>query len=250
MAGLVIFPHPSDLAKAAAKLFIQLGQEFIQEQGAFRVALSGGTTPRATYRLLAEPQNQDQLDWSKVHLFWGDERCVPPDHEDSNYRMVFDSLIHPLHLPESNIHRMAGELNPQEAARQYEVVLKSKLKPSNCFDLVFLGMGDDAHTASLFPGTQALDNTTDWVTANYVPKLTAWRVTLTATCINQARNVVFLVSGRNKAEPLFQVHDGNYQPENYPSQLINPLDGNLYFLVDQQAAQKIQPPFDSPHDRG
>lgn len=237
MTRLEIFPQPADLAEAAAQLFIQVGQAAIREQGAFSVALSGGSTPKATYRLLTEDRYRKLLDWSRIHLYWGDERCVPPHHEDSNYRMVYDTLIRTLDLPETNIHRMSGELAPQKAARKYEMVLRSTLAPANRFDLVFLGMGDDAHTASLFPGTQALGNTSDWVSANYVPVLSAWRLTLTANCINQARNVIFLISGGNKAEPLFHVLHGNHQPEQYPSQLIHPVDGTLIFLVDQQAAQ-------------
>lgn len=250
MFRLNIFPHPSDLAEAAADLFIQLGQESIQRQGTFEVALSGGTTPKATYHLLTENRFRDQIDWSRIHLYWSDERCVPPTHDDSNYRMVFDTLIQPLGLPETNIHRMAGELDPSEAAQQYEIVLKSKLKPENRLDLVFLGMGDDAHTASLFPETPALRNTTDWVTANYVQKLSAWRLTLTASFINQARNIVFLISGEKKADPLFHVLHSNHQPERYPSKLINPVDGNLFFLVDQKAAQQVQPPLNTSLHKG
>ncbi len=240
MTGIQIYPSPNDLAIAAADHFVLMSQVFIQEQNVFSVALSGGSTPKATYQLLAETERKEQVDWSRTHLYWGDERCVSPDDEDSNYRMVYDTLIQPLGLPVSNIHRMQGELKPHEAAKRYETILRSNLKPRNFLDMVFLGMGDDGHTASLFPQSQALNVSKDWVTANYVQKLSAWRITLTASFINRSPNIVFLVSGERKAAPLFQVLQGNRQPNHYPSQLIDPVSGDLFFLVDQKAAQLLQ----------
>lgn len=239
MKEIQIFPDPRSLAEAAAHLFVRVSRSSAQKFGKFLVALAGGSTPMLTYQLLAENPIRDQVDWSKTHLFWGDERCVPPEHPDSNYKMVFETLIRAIPIAPSNISRMQGELNPSIAARQYEQVLRTSLGTDRRLDLLILGMGTDGHTASLFPETSAINVSERWVTENYVPKLSSWRLTLTASFINKAHNILFLISGSNKAEALYKVLKGDPKPEQYPSQLIKPIDGSVYFYIDQEAARLI-----------
>lgn len=225
---------------AAAANVLRLYQAAAADHDYFAVAVAGGSTPRALYQRLAAPENAQHIGWSKVHVFWGDERAVPPDYPDSNYRMVKETLLDHVALPASNIHRMQGELEPEQAAAEYELTLHSffagragKIR----FDLVLLGMGDDGHTASLFPNTTALDETEKLVAANYVPKLDTWRITLTLPVINAAAHVAFLVSGAGKADTLRQVLQ---EPERkLPSQLVRPVDGELFWWVDQAAAVQL-----------
>ena len=202
MAIIKTYPDAGALARESALHFIECASEAIAARGQFAVALAGGSTPKALYETLATVEFVPRVEWEKVHVFWGDERCVAPTHQESNYRMAFDVMLRHLPIPVKQIYRMEGELEPKEAAKTYEGRLKQFFQQRiPRFDLVLLGMGDDGHTASLFPGTKALDETKKWVTANYVRKLSAWRLTLTARIINQAANVTFLVSGENKAEP-------------------------------------------------
>ena len=178
-----------------------------------------------------------RIEWEKVHVFWGDERCVAANHEDSNYRMAFDVMLGHLPIPVKQIYRMKGEVEPKEAAKEYQNRLQSFFagKPPR-FDLILLGLGNDGHTASLFPGTKALSETNRWVIANYVRKLSAWRLTMTARLINQAANVTFLVSGKDKADVLLRVLAGRYSPEEIPAQIIRPDRGQLRWLMDAGAA--------------
>jgi 6-phosphogluconolactonase len=243
-----VTPDAVSLARAAAEYFVTVAIEAIAARGWFAVVLSGGSTPRATYALLSTEEFASRVDWSRVHIFWGDERCVPPDHSDSNYRMAREALLDHVLLPACNVHRIRGEMNPEEAAADYERALRSFFgwqprgkeigdeRPVPRFDLVLLGMGEDGHTASLFPGTAALHEGTRWVVAHYVDKLGAWRVTLTLVAINAAAHVVFIVSGAGKAERLQQVLAGPYQPDVLPAQLIRPGGGHLLWLVDAAAA--------------
>jgi 6-phosphogluconolactonase len=205
------------------------------------MGLSGGSTPRALFRLLANPDFAPRIDWSRVHIFWGDERCVPPDHQDSNYGMARETLLDHVPLPEDNICRIRGEIDPQQAAAEYEQVLRIFFSNADTprFDLLLQGMGDDGHTASLFAGTQALYERTRWVIENYVPKLEMWRITLTVGAINAAAHVIFLVTGQNKAATLREVLNGPHQPEYYPSQLVQPADGELIWMADAAAAARL-----------
>lgn len=233
-----------EVSHRAAELFVGLADEAVSSTGRFAVALSGGSTPRVLYALLAADQFRQQVPWPKVHLFWGDERCVPPDHPDSNYRMAWESLLDRARIPEENIHRMPGEREDHcRAAAEYEQTLKSFFEGAAgelpCFDLVLLGMGADGHTASLFPGTAALEETERLVTSHYVEKGGTYRLTLTGPVINQAANVVFLVSGKAKASVLREVLEGEYQPQRLPAQLIRPAKGSLLFIVDRAAAGKL-----------
>ncbi|HEX2912129.1 MAG TPA: 6-phosphogluconolactonase [Chloroflexia bacterium] len=246
---LVVFEQPGEVAQEGARRFAALAGQAIQAQGRFTVALSGGNTPRALHQILASEPYASSIDWQKVFVFFGDERCVPPDHPDSNYRMAAETLLSKVPIPSQNVYRMHGEDDPAEAAQSYASELQQFFKlaqaggpsPENFprLDLIFLGMGPDGHTASLFPGTAALQERSRPVAANFVPKLDTNRITLTAPSINRAANVVFLIEGESKAAPLHEVLQGEYQPQIYPSQLIRPGQGKLTFLVDQAAASKL-----------
>ncbi|HEX8634434.1 MAG TPA: 6-phosphogluconolactonase [Pyrinomonadaceae bacterium] len=239
---LHIFADANDAARAAARRFVELARAAVETGGRFSVALAGGSTPRRIYELLAGADLAAQLDWSAVHIFFGDERCVPPDDADSNYRMANEALLSRVALPEENVHRMRGEGDAVANARLYEDELRGYFGDDAAwpeFDLVLLGMGDDGHTASLFPGTHALDARSAWVAANWVEKLDAYRVTLTAPAINHARHVMFIVTGASKAERLQEVLSGAADPHRLPSQLIQPRAGALAWFLDEAAAAKL-----------
>ncbi|MCB9451616.1 MAG: 6-phosphogluconolactonase [Anaerolineaceae bacterium] len=240
MSQIRILPDKTELMQAAAQLVVQTAEEAIAKRGRFSMALSGGSTPRGLYTLLTAAPYREQIKWANVHLFWGDERCVPPDDADSNYRMTRESLLDHVPLPPENIHRMQGELPPEEAAAAYEHELTGFFGQSTPhFDLILLGMGDDGHTASLFPHTAALDEHQKWVTANHVPQKGVWRLTLTRPVINAARQVTFLISGAEKAARLREVLYGVHQPHHLPSQFIHPVDGDLIWLLDRATASQL-----------
>ena len=237
--------HPQQLFSIAAQQFCQVTEEAITGSGRMTVALAGGSTPKALYSLLASEPYRSMVDWSKIHFFWGDERHVPPDHEDSNYRMAYESLLSQVPVASENIHRMQGELpKASDAADVYEEVLRSVFSPSPgevpIFDLILLGMGSDGHTASLFPGTDAVHESLRWVTAPWVEKFQTHRVTLTPVVINQARHVMFLVSGEDKASAVQAVLEGPTQPDRYPSQVVHPVSGELTWLIDERAGSQLQ----------
>ncbi len=237
------------LAQKAAAMFQQMAQETIARQGQFTVALAGGSTPKAMFALLASEPYRSSIHWAQVYLFWGDERCVPPEHADSNYRMTKEALLEPVGVPPQNVFRMRGEADPARAAREYSAQLQQLFQTDSWprFDLVFLGMGADGHTASLFPGTSALHAAADAIAVeNYVEKLNAYRLTLTAATINQAQAIVFLVGGADKAATLQAVLEGPYQPDLYPSQLIQPVNGTLTWIVDKAARGLSQESPESP----
>jgi 6-phosphogluconolactonase len=235
------FPDPLALAQAAAERLLALSTDAIATAGRFSLGLSGGSTPRTLFELLASSAFASQIEWPRVHLFWGDERCVPPDHADSNYRMTRQVLLDRIPVPAENIHRICGELSPTEAAVEYERDLKTYFGSDALprFDMLLLGMGTDGHTASLFPGTSALREDSCWVVENYVAQMDAWRITLTAPAINAAANVCLLVAGAEKAETLRHVLQGPHQPEIYPAQLVRPKNGRLTWMVDAAAAARL-----------
>ncbi len=240
MSSIHEFPDGSSLAVGAAEQIIALASTAIAEHGRFSIALSGGSTPQRLYELLATPAYAERIDWQRTHIFWGDERCVPPEHADSCYRMAREALLDHVPVPPDNIRRIQGELAPDEAAAKYERILHHFFdQQTPRIDLILLGMGDDGHTASLFPGTKALHEETRWVIENYVEVKHMWRVTLTKTAINAAANVMFLVSGSGKAERLYQVIQGPYVPYELPSQMIKPENGNLMWFVDHDAAHLL-----------
>jgi 6-phosphogluconolactonase len=236
--NIVVLESPEDVAHAAADRFVDLAAERITARGRFSVALAGGSTPKRAYELLASEDYRSRVLWSKVHIFFGDERCVPPENAESNYRMANQAMFSQLPIPPQNIHRMIGEGDPATSARLYEDELQSFFEGASWprLDLVFLGMGDDGHSASLFPGSAALKEERAWVVSNWVEKFKTFRITLTAPAINHAAHIVFLVTGESKAQRLADVVRGPRDPERLPSQLIQPLDGSLEWLVDKGAA--------------
>jgi 6-phosphogluconolactonase len=243
-----VFPTPADVAAAAADLFASSVAEAAQKSDFARIAISGGTTPKAMFALLADPEQPffSRVPWNKLQLFWVDERCVAPDHPDSNYRMTKEAMLSKIPLPPSQVYRMRGELDPSAAATEYAATIRAAFRINEpqppIFDLVLLGMGDDGHTASLFPHTEALNDMINIVTSNHVPQKDTWRITLTWPVINQARRVAFLIEGASKAEVLSDVFQGPYDPESKPSQLIRPASGELTLLLDQAAAAKLPAP--------
>jgi 6-phosphogluconolactonase len=236
---VLIFPDLEAASRAAAERFVRLART----HDPFSVALSGGHTPRPLYRMLAAPPYQEQVPWPSVHVFWGDERAVPPQHPESNYRMASETLLDHVPIPDANIHRVLGEKDPQAAAEAYAAELERFFGTHwPRFDLVLLGMGKDGHTASLFPGSDALQERHSavlGVAADYEDR-PAQRVTLTVPSINAARNVMFLVTGADKAETVHAILSGSSQPRKLPAQLIQPSDGELLWLLDEAAAVQIQ----------
>jgi 6-phosphogluconolactonase len=241
---LEVLPSIDDLVHVASELVNAAALISISQRNAFRIALAGGSTPRPLYEHLALDPD---IDWRKWHLFWGDERSVPPTGAESNYQMVRASLLDRLATAPGLVVRVQAELAPAEAALRYEQSIR-ELVPSFVtertgflprFDMVVLGMGDDGHTASLFPHTKALHETERLVVANAVPQLDTTRITFTYPLINAARRILILVSGANKAKALRQVISGPYNPEQLPIQKISPVDGQIFWLVDEAAFAEI-----------
>lgn len=241
---IIICPDAAELNRRAAECFIERAKEAAARSGRFAVALSGGSTPKALYSLLATPSFADRIPWPKVHLFWGDERCVPPDHPDSNYRMVCESLLSKVSIPSENVHRMAGEKEPQVAAAEYQQELTAFFQLSEGtlprFDLILLGLGEDGHTASLFPGSEALKETKRLVTANFVKNMSAYRLTLTLPVLNNAAHVFFLVAGASKAAIVEDLLGAKSGTSNYPAAKIQPRDGKLTWMITQDAAANLR----------
>ncbi|UJR79482.1 6-phosphogluconolactonase [Sandaracinus amylolyticus] len=234
-----IHPDREALVDAAAEHVVALARAAVAARGRFTIALAGGGTPRPVYERLAHPTFACRIDWSRARIFFGDERCVPPDHPESNYRMVREALLDRVPIDPANVHRIAGEDDPEKAARDYEQTLREQLDGS--FDLVLLGMGDDGHTASLFPGSPALDEARRWVlpTESTRPH-PMWRITLTPVVIDAAAAVTFLVAGASKAERLREVLEGGAGAESLPAARIRPTDGALRWMVDADAASQLR----------
>ena len=237
-----VFEDLDLLSQAAAKLFIETSAQAILGRGRFLVALSGGNTPAELYKLLAQSPYKEQIDWPRVHVFWGDERCVPIEDSENSYRQAYDVLLSHVPIPAENIHRVKSDLEPAEAAKDYANILKRFASPAldwPRFDLVLLGMGEDGHTASLFPGSDVnISTPTLAVTAQYQNR-PANRATLTPLVLNSARRIIFLVSGESKAQTLANVLYGGYDPKQLPAQRIRPADGEVIWMVDQSAASKL-----------
>ena len=233
-----VLPDPAEVAREAADRVLTLANEAIADRGSFSIALAGGSTPKVMYELLASEPFRSQVDWAKVEIFFGDERCVPPGHKDSNYRAADEALLSRVPIPGDNVYRMAGEIEPNEAAKEYGLLLQEKFGDGG-LDLVLLGMGDDGHTASLFPHTPALGETKHRCVAHFVEKSTtgpSWRITLTASFINRSRTVLILVTGTSKAKRVSEVLEGPREPDRLPIQLIEPTEGKVIWLLDAGAA--------------
>jgi 6-phosphogluconolactonase len=235
-------PNAEALARRAAQYLVEMVGEAADGRGRARIAISGGSTPKAAFVLLADPSQpwRARMPWDKLDLYWVDERAVPPGDADSNYGMTREALLDRVPLQPGQIHRIEGELDPEAAAARYESELRSSFRLEGAelprFDLIALGMGSDGHTASLFPRTQALHETDRLVAANRVPQKDAWRITLTWPVINRASSVFFLVAGADKAAILSEVLTGPSDPERLPSQLIWPSSGILTLILDKAAA--------------
>ncbi|HEV2326137.1 MAG TPA: 6-phosphogluconolactonase [Terracidiphilus sp.] len=233
------------LAQRAAQHFVELAEQAVSARGRARIAISGGSTPKATFQLLGDPAQpwRARMPWDRVELSWVDERCVPPGHPDSNYRMTREALLDRVPLPPAQIHRMEGELDPEEGAARYESGLRNAFRLEGAetpvFDLIQLGMGPDGHTASLFPHTAALHELGRLCVANHVQNKDAWRITLTWPVINHARSVFFLIGGADKAAILREVLLGPRDVERLPSQLIRPSGGILTLILDKDAASLL-----------
>lgn len=239
---ILICADAAELAREAARRFAELAEVFTKDTGRFTVALSGGSTPKAMFQILAEKPFAETIPWGSIYVFWGDERCVPPNHADSNYRMADETLLSWVPIPRENIFRVPSEdADHDHAAASYSETLQKFFSEDwPHFDLVFLGMGADGHTASLFPGTAALHVNDRVAVANYVEKFQSWRITLTADAINSARNIIFLIAGADKAPALKEVIQGERNPELYPSQLIEPNYGTRLWMIDEAAATLLK----------
>ena len=236
------------LAAATAAFVTDAAVAAVAARDVARIAISGGNTPKAMFALLADRGQPffAKMPWDKLHLFWVDERCVPPTDKDSNYRMTNEAMLSKVPLPAAQVHRMEGELDPESAAARYDAVLREEFgEGMPVFDLVLLGMGDDGHTASLFPHTAGLHEENRFVIANHVLQKETWRITLTAPVINSGRAVAFEIEGADKAPVIHDVFLGRYDPESKPSQLIRPESGALTLLLDQAAAAKLPAPANS-----
>jgi len=238
-------PDAAALARRAAQYFVEMVDEAVGGRGRARVAISGGSTPKAAFELLGDPAEpwRGRMQWDRLELYWVDERCVPPDDQQSNYRMTRETLLDRTPLRPEQIHRMEGELEPEVAAARYESELRNSFRLEGAelprFDLISLGMGPDGHTASLFPHTEGLHEMSPLVTANHVPQMDSWRITLTWPVINRASSVFFLISGADKAQILKQVLTGPRDVERLPSQLIRPASGILTLILDKSAAAEL-----------
>ncbi len=236
-----IFPDKESLSRAAAGLFVRQAGQALRARGRFSVVLSGGDTPRRMYELLAQSPCRDRVSWAQVQVFWGDERCVPADDPRNNARLARQVWLDQVPILPAQIHPILGQLPPKAAARAYEALLKSFFAghPPR-FDLVFLGLGEDGHTASLFPDHEVLNEQVRWTAEVYLPGENLHRVTLTLPLINQAALVAFLVAGAAKARILKEVLQGPKKPQRLPAQLINPQGGALLWLADREAAFQLQ----------
>ncbi len=239
MRELEIYDTPTDVAEAAARLIVQTIQQAIDDHGRCTVAFTGGKTPESLYSRLADAYRVD-IDWRFVHAFWGDERPVPPDDPESNYGMAQRTLLQHVPIPAQQVHRMRGEIAAEDAMHEYEAILRRELGAVPRFDLLMLGMGDDGHTASLFPQTEALHEPTRWAVPNPVSKLNQTRLTLTYPVLNVAALVLFMVTGEKKAEILKTVLEGPYDPFMWPSQGVLPKNGRLLWWVDAASAAHLR----------
>lgn len=224
------------LAAHAAEHIVAAAAHAVERSGTFSFVLSGGSTPKRLYELLASDACRGRIDWSHVEIFFGDERTVPPDSPESNFHTANVTFLSKMPIPPRNIHRMRGEIDPNEAAVEYGRLLQARFGETGGPDLTLLGMGDDGHTASLFPGTEALKQTHHRCVANYVPKFATWRMTMTAPFLNRSGLVLILVSGLRKAPVLQQVLHGPPNPQTFPVQMIAPAGGRLIWIVDRPAA--------------
>jgi 6-phosphogluconolactonase len=238
---LHIYKDANELSQQAAKWMAGYISATLKKHDRFTIALSGGSTPHKLHTLLAAAPYKDQIDWSKVHVFWGDERAVPFEDSRNNAKMAYDTLLNHVPVPAGHIHVMRTDIDPQAAATEYEKILHQYFgHTTTSFDLVLLGMGDDGHTLSLFPGTPVIHEEKKTATAFFLKEQDMFRITLTAPIVNRAARVAFLVAGAGKTNALKEVIDGDYRPDIYPSQIIKPIPGELHWFLDKAAAALLQ----------
>jgi 6-phosphogluconolactonase len=237
-----VLPDLEAISRQAVRLFIEISKSSPVQRETFAVALSGGTTPRRFYRMIGSPPYREEIDWDRVHLFWVDERSVPKDHEASNFKLVFDALLTAAPIPGENIHPMRTENGPEQGAREYEQELRAFFGRSRLpvFDLILLGIGGDGHTASLFPGSDSLHERSRLVVPVYLREPGKDRITLTLPVLNQARHILFLVAGHSKAEMVKAILEEEGHRERYPAGLVHPVDGQVTWLIDEEAASKMK----------
>ena len=238
-----VFKDLNQLSKALAEWITSLIEETLTRKERFSFVLSGGNTPKKLNSLLASSPYRERINWKKIHVFWGDERAVPFEDERNNARMAFDTLLNKVDIPKSQIHIMDTSLGPEEAAVQYEKLLREYFRtetlPVETFDLVLLGMGDDGHTLSLFPGTPVIHEEKLWATSFFLKAQDMHRITLTKNIVNHSNHIVFMISGNDKAHALHEVLEGEKNPDKYPSQVIIPTQGELHFFTDEAAASLL-----------
>jgi 6-phosphogluconolactonase len=238
---LHVFKNPDELSQAVAKWIAGNIADTLKKQDRYTIALSGGSTPKLLHKILAAPPYKDQIEWKKLHVFWGDERAVPFEDDRNNAKMAYDTLLNFVPVPAAQIHVMRTDIGPVESAAEYEQILHGYFDKSvTSFDLVLLGMGDDGHTLSLFPGTAVVHEEKAWAIAYFLKTQDMYRITLTKTIVNRAARIAFLTTGTGKAHALREVQEGAYNPDLYPSQEIRPLTGNLYWFVDEAAAAGLK----------
>lgn len=243
-AEIKIFPQSETLAEAVALELKNASKQAIDTGRTFNLVLAGGSTPRAVYQVLAREEFKNSIPWKCVHFFWGDERCVPPDHEDSNYRMAREALLDPLAIPEENIHRIRGENEPEVEAARYAEEIKNNLKqqPGETprFDWILLGLGTDGHTASLFPGMEPIEDPSGLCAVAVQPQSGQTRITLTSRVLNHARRVSFIVTGKSKAQIVAEIHNKAPESQNYPAAQVHPDQGALEWFLDREAAERLK----------
>lgn len=227
------------LLAEVANFFIEKSAEAIQNHGRFTVALSGGSSPKKLYTLLASDKYRNQIQWGKIYFFFGDERFVPLDDVQSNYRMARETLFDPLGISPARVFAVNTSVTPAEAAVLYEKEMKEHVGVSGKFDLILLGLGDNSHTASLFPHTEVLHEKQAWVKEAFVAEVNQFRITLTAPLINDARTIAFLVYGQGKADAVYHILEDPFNPEEYPAQLIKPTTGAVHWFLDKDAASRV-----------
>lgn len=238
--NLHVSKDKDELSKYTADWMTRYISEVLKKQDRFTLALSGGSTPEKLYRLLAAKEYKDKIDWSKIHFFWGDERFVPFTDKRNNSATAFETLLNHVPVPRENIHIMRTDINPEESAADYEKILHTYFnRKKHSFDLVLLGLGDNAHTLSLFPGYDIIHEKKKWVLAFYLEEQKMHRISLTVPIVNNASRIVFLISGKDKAASLYNVLYAQHEPDLYPAQTIQPFSGELYWFTDEAAAADV-----------
>ena len=240
MMQLHIYKDSQELSEAVAGWIAGQIAETLQKQDRFTMALSGGSTPKVLHKILAASPYKEKIDWTRLHIFWGDERAVPFSDDRNNAKMAYDTLLDKVPVPAAQIHVMRTDIPPEQSAAEYEKILHDYFPQGASFDLVLLGMGDDGHTLSLFPGTEVVHEEKAWVKAFFLKAQDMYRITLTKTIVNRAARIAFLTTGSGKAVALKEVLRGIYNPDLYPSQEIKPANGALHWFVDEAAAAGLK----------